>query len=159
MDCWKQWIYRGGIALHWLSFCNSFFERLFVTSIGEMIMSINVHFNWISDSMILWIQLMFRTSNLRDISINIKQLFPFLLSTRGKYCNNEVWSPGCKRGAEVCFIRWRYSELWLGSWFLSTPNWWWLPFWYRNQTRPAINNQPHTNTPVGQRQSVGVKLT
>lgn len=103
---------------------SSFLEHVFVATIGETIRAINLH----SDL----IQLMFRRSDLHDESISTKQLFLFLLSTRRKYRNNEVWSPGCKRGAEVCFIRWGHSELWLGSWLFSTPNRWWLPFWYWN---------------------------
>lgn len=61
-------------------------------------------------------------SNLQYDSVTFKQLFPFLLSTRGEYSNNEVWSTSCKRGVEVCSVGWRYSKLRPGSWILSTPD-------------------------------------
>lgn len=104
------------------------------------------------------IELIFKTSNLQYESAEFKHLFPFLHSTRGEYCNNEVWSTSCKRGAEVCSIGWRYSELRPGSWILSTPDQRRLPVRNWDQARPALNNQPHPNPPVGQRQSVGAKV-
>lgn len=67
-------------------------------------------------------ELTFRTSDLQYESVKFKQLFPSLLSTRREYCNNEVWSTGCKRGAEVCSAGWRHSELRPGPRLLPTPD-------------------------------------
>lgn len=90
------------LSSYLLFFSFFFFPRARVCG-QEKILAINL---W-SDL----IELIFRTSNSQYQNVKFKQLFPFLLSTRGEYCNNEVWSTSCKRGAEVCSFGWRHSEL------------------------------------------------